>query len=591
MRIVLEQGSKRIELEPLQTGQKVEWFYDYDPEYGRPERPMGIEREGVSSLFFFDGRDGLSLVVAHDRPDRGQSGAVDFEFSGLPEDGSWVVKDDPWDFDGDHSSPPEHIAWGWAERYTDGGAFRGGLDDDFDVTIEPAFDEEASKYNEGFDTVDSWQVLSGDANDPDRHELDKDEPIRVHTGQEISASVTTLQFIPGKSENPSEGGHPLNSGLMQIFPEDKRWEVFGHSLDVSADPVFDSWTGGDMKDKLPKDLEDAREKVRGKYLDDVGADPSFKQYRFENGVNVSFETRGDDGIKEDSVEIEFSEVGPSGDDPVISRGNQKNSKTVLHDHEINDLPWEEWYDGGNERRSKREPRYYEYDIEFKFDGVEGVRVVTVWGGWAGFMGDISERASDDPHGFLNEIWDWGLTREALAKLALLASTADVDYFIEAVATVPRTWTFLDFIVLADGRRYARVWDASQYPSLYTYMDGDRKARDDMAYETKQLWNLEMFAFQMLAMLGLTPYSSSPLTYYELFFTSPEVSPVRDDVLRAMADQIYDLGLDWTPAELLPTIPRVTLGFDANGEPVDDETAPFPSPSEMFFPTGETLPPN
>jgi len=408
----------------------------------------------------------------------------------------------------------------------------------------------------------------------------------------VSASVTTLQFIPGKEENPSRDGNPLNSGLMQMFPEDIRWSwgLWGVAADALAEPVFDSWVGGDIRDELPEELEEAHKEVQGKYLDDIGPDESFKQYRFENGLRISFDTDRKGGIISDTLEIQFTEEGSSCNDPRIFRGSRENSETVLHDQDINGIPWEDWY-RSNQRTSHRESRYFEYDTDFEFDGEKGVRVVTIWGGWAGFMEDISSRASNDPAAFLSDVWDWDLGSRLL-DIALSSAPEEVHHLLEILTTVPRTWTFVDFIVLADGRRYARVWDASPYPSLYTYMDGMLKAKEDMAYEPKQIWNKAMMAFHIRAIHGITPYTFSPIQYDS--FLSTENDPWSRYYEQKVEELIDRFDLDeegWTVDELLPTIPRETLGFDVNGQPVENPDAPFPSNQGINFATPEELPPN
>ena len=156
-------------------------------------------------------------------------------------------------------------------------------------------------------------------------------------------------------------------------------------------------------------------------------------------------------------------------------------------------------------------------------------------------------------------------------------------------TVPRTWTFIDFIVLADGRRYLRIWDASQYPSLYTYVDGRLVAREDMDYEPKELLNLAMVAFHVRAIAGATPYNFFPLSVYQSFLRS-EQTPILDDINEYLADLVDRLDLGWAVADLLPTIPRETFGFHADGTPIRNPTRPFPRAQGMFFPISGRLPP-
>lgn len=149
---------------------------------------------------------------------------------------------------------------------------------------------------------------------------------------------------------------------------------------------------GDVRpgdDELPRELETARKKERGKYADEFG-DHAFGIYRFENGVSVSFETPDGERIDADSVEIQFDESGRVPRDPAVSLEGRDNPVSVTPDHGVNRIPVEEWY-GSYEERSNRKPRHYEYQTDFEFDGVEGVRTLTISGGYAGFVVDWAER--------------------------------------------------------------------------------------------------------------------------------------------------------------------------------------------------------
>lgn len=404
----------------------------------------------------------------------------------------------------------------------------------------------------------------------------------------VSASVTTLQFIPGESENPSEDGNPMDSGLMQVFPANDSFSVWGVDVELPTEPVFDNWLGGDMIDVLPKRLQSARKKKEGKYRADTEEGAEFRQYRFENGVDVSFETAGDGRIDEETVEITFSETGSDGTDSTVIRGDQENSKTVLHDAAINGIPWRQWY-GKNVRRSNRHRRYYSYDTDFEFDGTSGVRVLTVWGGYAGFVADISQRTADDPAAFFKTVWNWDISAK-LAELAIANGPEELQFLIDALTAVPNTYSFLDLVVLADGRRYARVWDASQYPSLFTYVDGKLAASEQMPYEPKQWWNLDMTAFHLMAILGATPYTSmGDRTWEQLVRTRGTLDRIEDDI----KEMLNVIPPGWDSADFMPTVPRVTVGFESadHDKPVDTPSEPFPRAEDIVFPWSESLPPN
>ena len=141
-----------------------------------------------------------------------------------------------------------------------------------------------------------------------------------------------------------------------------------------------------------------------------------------------------------------------------------------------------------------------------------------------------------------------------------------------MAVVPNTYSVLDLIVLADGRRYVRVWDASEYPSLATYVDGDLQKLEEMPYEPREVFNRDMFAFTVHAMAGVTPYQSLALRYFKAHLRShPDVEGNLEEIL---IELVRLLDLPWGVHELMPSIPRETLAFDANGEPLDDPDAPF-----------------
>lgn len=396
----------------------------------------------------------------------------------------------------------------------------------------------------------------------------------------VEASLMTLQFIPGTEENVSRGGHPLNSALMDVFPDNFLLPVeepSGNMIDVPIDPVLDSWIGADMIESLPLDLDDALEQKHNKYVDDV-PDESFNQYRFHNGIDISFEKTDDGGVDKQSIEIQFREPGDDPIDPKISTGDLSPSMTVFHDHELNGIPIEEWY-GPLATSSNRQPRYYVYDDDFTFEGVEGVRVLSVTGGWAGYVKDLSKRVGDDPVALFSEINDWGVP-DWIAKLAWAQAPFGLQFIADYLAVVPNTYSFIELIALADDRRYARVWDASVYPSLATYIDGERVDQQQMPYDPRELINPHMFAFHAFASAGITPYTS-PLNFYSRLLDN-----------EGLRESIADAGIigiepfDFDASEFLPPVPRVTAGLEnEGGSEIEDPDAPFPATISSWWTSG------
>lgn len=212
---VVEQGEFCHPIEPLSTDGTVESFYDYrnhethSEDVDRMYSSYGtqhLQEDDTSLLFLHEGTDGMSLVMVHDRVDgETEGGAATFEFVGLPSEAEWVVQDDLYDgetnmAEWDSGDGWAAASWIWAEARTDGGAIQGGLNDEFAVTIQPAFNEDAEHYDNedlydpefhGDGEIEDWEVLSGDADDPDRTAFPSlEEPVTIRTGTCDSPSVS-----------------------------------------------------------------------------------------------------------------------------------------------------------------------------------------------------------------------------------------------------------------------------------------------------------------------------------------------------------------------------------------------------------------
>lgn len=252
---VLEQGSKSVTVEPLSNGETVKEFYSYyDAE---SHTSTGTERPDVAEVFLWLGPDGdLSLVFIHDGPDDGSAGAVSMDFTGLPADGSWVLKDDGGDWD-DSSNPPTEIDWAWNDRHSDGGAYKGSFGPDTELTIDPHFNADADREPLDSGKVDAWQLLTGSASDPERVTLDMDKPVTIRGGPQaldepVSSLSTRTGVAPGENatfplllSNPTDSTHTGNlsvsgpsnwdlvedpSGTYQLGPKESR----GVDLTVGA---------------------------------------------------------------------------------------------------------------------------------------------------------------------------------------------------------------------------------------------------------------------------------------------------------------------------------------------------------------------
>ena len=178
------QGDDCTEITPLSGNESVKAFYDYrtpladNPSTNRTgtsfssKGPIAIQRPNSSRLFLYQDRTGnLSLVFLHGSVDNASDGgSATFTIRGLPEDGSWAVKDDEYDAVSNYDNWSEadgvhRVDWTWGQNKTDGGAYT-GLGDEFNVTIDPAFNTDAALYGQHYNgTVWRWSAVSnGGAN-------------------------------------------------------------------------------------------------------------------------------------------------------------------------------------------------------------------------------------------------------------------------------------------------------------------------------------------------------------------------------------------------------------------------------------------
>lgn len=188
------QSQDCVTLPPVDGEVPVEEFFKYDSantRYSSVGPVTGLQRERTSRLFVYRGPDGSrSLVVAHgkhhleDVPEGG--GSASFAFEGLPSDGEWLVRDDSydgpdlfdeWERDGDGTT----VHWTWQGGRTDGGVYT-GLGEEFSITVEPAFNEDAELYGEHYSgDVEAWEALGGSLTNPNVVSLAMDEQVVIES--------------------------------------------------------------------------------------------------------------------------------------------------------------------------------------------------------------------------------------------------------------------------------------------------------------------------------------------------------------------------------------------------------------------------
>jgi hypothetical protein len=177
---------KFLKLTPLKGSIPVEELYGWDRTHYSSTGTKPIQREDTCTTFLYEGPEGdVSLVLVHEKwTGDNDGGAASFEFLGLPDDGSWLVRDD--DYDGPSKYDEweteglfQTVHWTWKGGRNDGGAY-GPLDDDLYFRIDPSFNEDAELYEEEYEgEVETWEILSGRLDDPDRHTLWMDEGLNV----------------------------------------------------------------------------------------------------------------------------------------------------------------------------------------------------------------------------------------------------------------------------------------------------------------------------------------------------------------------------------------------------------------------------
>jgi hypothetical protein len=194
------QGNDCTEISPLTGNESVTEFYDYrtpyvdNPSTNRTgesfssKGTINLQRPDASSLFLYEDRTGnLSLVFLHGSVDNdSDGGSATLTITGLPEDGAWAVKDDEYDdetnYDNWRESDGVHrVDWTWGQGKTDGGAYT-GLGDEFEITIDPAFNTEAALYGEYYNgAVRYWSALSAEDAAPEQRPLTA-QPVTISSG-------------------------------------------------------------------------------------------------------------------------------------------------------------------------------------------------------------------------------------------------------------------------------------------------------------------------------------------------------------------------------------------------------------------------
>lgn len=151
---LLRQGGSLWEITPLFEAQPAPAFYNY---YNYQANNHLVIPDHSLLFLYRDMISGeLSLIIIHDAPDDGTDGSASFSFSGLPQGAWFALMDDADSVDRFSLEPPHgEASWYWSSEHTDG-LIISGIGEDFEITIVPNF----------LWGIDSWDLLTGDANSP-----------------------------------------------------------------------------------------------------------------------------------------------------------------------------------------------------------------------------------------------------------------------------------------------------------------------------------------------------------------------------------------------------------------------------------------
>ncbi len=261
------QGDQCMNVTPIGNGsESVKKFYDYrNPNTTKASNNYAsygtrrYQKDQVSTLFLYNGKNGTSLVFVHDKLDANSTNAstISMNITGLPS-GSWAVKDDwyehghqddNWGKWGISASPgwqgewgttsvsPHEIDWMWGPGRGDGGAYIGlqTMSANDSIHIKPGFNANARYWGKwqfsgnASNRMKEWRLMSAGGSN---RSLDMNQSLTIQPG-----SCAMHEVLSG-GHNSSSGANSTSSGPNNSTPGNRSGGVSntsnGHNPNAST---------------------------------------------------------------------------------------------------------------------------------------------------------------------------------------------------------------------------------------------------------------------------------------------------------------------------------------------------------------------
>ncbi|QIO21041.1 hypothetical protein [Haloarcula sp. JP-L23] len=169
--------------------------------------------------------DTLSLVFVHGEEGNANStgGSASFDITGLPENGSWTVRDDDYNASDNYDvwtvqPGATRVDWTWGDAATDGGVFS-GLSATETITVRPAFNEDAALSGQYYNgTVTRWETVSNETVNGtsvmNRTTLNQTQSLTIATGDcasVVAGTPTETETEDGLFDTPTETPTPTET--------------------------------------------------------------------------------------------------------------------------------------------------------------------------------------------------------------------------------------------------------------------------------------------------------------------------------------------------------------------------------------------